>query len=130
VPVDVTAKWVLVVDDDEDTRETVVECLRSEGYLAVKTGILGRSRSAVSGRNRFYQPSDAVRFRALNSLSPRPPCGGCAAANQKERCREMKGFRESNHGRPPREDVHGVRRTLALVPAGVTATVNSLVVAL
>jgi CheY-like chemotaxis protein len=34
-PVDVTAKWVLVVDDDEDTREIVVECLRSEGYLAV-----------------------------------------------------------------------------------------------
>ena len=32
---DVTAKWVLVVDDDEDSRETVVECLRSEGYLAV-----------------------------------------------------------------------------------------------
>lgn len=32
---DVTAKWVLVVDDDEDTREIVVECLRSEGYLAV-----------------------------------------------------------------------------------------------
>jgi CheY-like chemotaxis protein len=33
--VDVAAKWVLVVDDDEDTRETVVECLRSEGYLAI-----------------------------------------------------------------------------------------------
>ena len=32
---DVTAKWVLVVDDDEDTREIMVECLRSEGYLAV-----------------------------------------------------------------------------------------------
>ena len=37
---------------------------------AVKNGILGRSRSAGSRRNRFYQPSDAVRFRALNSLSP------------------------------------------------------------
>jgi CheY-like chemotaxis protein len=35
VPVDVTAKWVLVVDDDEDTRETVVECLGSEGHPAV-----------------------------------------------------------------------------------------------
>jgi len=33
--VDVTAKWVLVVDDDEDTREIVVESLRSEGYLAI-----------------------------------------------------------------------------------------------
>jgi CheY-like chemotaxis protein len=33
--VDVAAKWVLVVDDDEDTREIVVECLRSEGYPAV-----------------------------------------------------------------------------------------------
>ena len=32
---DVAGKWVLVVDDDEDTREIVVECLRSEGYLAV-----------------------------------------------------------------------------------------------
>ena len=32
---DVRAKWVLVVDDDQDTREIVVECLRSEGYLAV-----------------------------------------------------------------------------------------------
>jgi hypothetical protein len=45
---------------------------------AVKTGILGRSRSAVSGRNRFYQPSDAVRFRALNSLSP-TTCGAISA---------------------------------------------------
>jgi CheY-like chemotaxis protein len=35
LPVDIAAKWVLVVDDDEDTREIVVECLRSEGYLAV-----------------------------------------------------------------------------------------------
>jgi CheY-like chemotaxis protein len=33
--VDVAAKWVLVVDDDQDGREIVVECLRSEGYLAV-----------------------------------------------------------------------------------------------
>ena len=47
-------------------------CPRGQTVLIfrVKTGILGRSRSAVSGRNRFYQPSDAVRFRALNSLSP------------------------------------------------------------
>ena len=32
---DVTAKWILVVDDDEDIREIVVDCLRSEGYLAI-----------------------------------------------------------------------------------------------
>jgi CheY-like chemotaxis protein len=31
--VDVAAKRVLVVDDDEDTREIVVECLRSEGEM-------------------------------------------------------------------------------------------------
>jgi CheY-like chemotaxis protein len=29
------SKWVLVVDDDEDTRELVVELLQGGGYLAV-----------------------------------------------------------------------------------------------
>jgi hypothetical protein len=39
-------------------------------FRAVKNGILGRSRSAGSRRNRFYRPFDAIRFRALNALSP------------------------------------------------------------
>jgi CheY-like chemotaxis protein len=29
-----TAKWVLVVDDDEDNRDSVVEMLQGAGYIA------------------------------------------------------------------------------------------------
>jgi hypothetical protein len=45
--------------------------------VAVKTGILGRSRSAVSGRNRFYSGHfDANGFGALSSLLSRQRASG------------------------------------------------------